>query len=132
MRRSIFGALLFVMGSLVAFGQAASPSDASQDHKDPQQLNREAVQTKVDARSDVNDMKQDRAQMNAAVKAGDKAQATADAKDLRHDKRDLTKDKKKIKQDMRESRQIRANAQVGAKAQMRTNASTMGPRGGRR
>src|SRR5450755_1574524 len=31
MRRSIFGAILFVMASLVAFGQTTSPNDAGQD-----------------------------------------------------------------------------------------------------
>jgi hypothetical protein len=134
MRRRIFGALLFGMASLVAFGQTASPSDP----------NREAVQTKVDARSDVNAMQQDHVQLNTGVKAGDRAQAAADAKALRQDKRDVRKDKQKIKQDKRQSSQIRANAQaranaqvrtnpqVRANAQMRTNASISGPRGSRR
>ena len=95
MRRSIFGALLFVMASLVAFGQAASPSDASQDHKDLQQLNREAAQTKQDARNDVSDMKQDHAALRTAVNDGNKVQAKKDVKDLRQDKRDLSQDKQK-------------------------------------
>jgi hypothetical protein len=120
MRRRIFGTLLFVMASLVAFGQTANSSDPAQDHRDSQQLNREAVQTKVDARSDVNGMVQDRAQLNAAVKASDKAEATTDAKDRRQDKRDVSKDKQKIKhdkqkikQDKRQSSQIRANPGPG-------------------
>jgi hypothetical protein len=120
MRRSIFGALLFLMASLVAFGQTASPSDPAQDHKDLQQLNREAAQTKQDAHSDVNDMKQDRSGLRTAVQDGNKAEAKKDVKDLRQDKRDLSKDKQKIKQDMRQSRQLK------------TNSPAMGPRGGRR
>jgi hypothetical protein len=70
MRRSIFGAILFVMASLVAFGQAASLSDAGQDRKELQQLDRAAHQDKRDARGALNSMQEDRSDLRTAVKDG--------------------------------------------------------------
>lgn len=123
MRRSIFGAILFVMVSLVAFGQTASPGDAAQDraqdHKELQELNRNAHQDKQAAQNELNDVKQDKTQLNKAVKNGDKAEAKKDSQNLHQDKNDLSKDKAEIQRDMQKSRQIRMN-------------SGMAPRGGGR
>jgi|HubBroStandDraft_5_1064220.scaffolds.fasta_scaffold642843_1 hypothetical protein len=85
-----------------------------------QQLNREAAQTKQNARSELNDIKQDKTSMRTAVQDGDKTAASKDSKDIHQDQRALNQDKRSIKQDMRQSRQLR------------TNAPAMGPRGGRR
>jgi hypothetical protein len=120
MRRSVFGALLFMMASMVAFGQAATPTDAGQDHKDLQELNRNAVQDKQDARSDVNDLRQDKTNMRTAVHDGDKAAASKDSKDIHQDQRALNQDKRDITRDKQRARQIRANSPA------------MGPRGGHR
>jgi len=122
-RRSIVGAIIFVMASLVAFGQTASPSDGAQDRKELQQLDRDAHRDKQDARSDLNDMQQDRADLRTAIKDGDKAAATKDLKDLHQDNRDLSKDKKNLRKDVRKARQV--------ERQTRMRASTMGPRAGR-
>lgn len=80
MRRSIFGALLFVMASMVAFGQAATPSDAGQDRKDLQELNRNAVQDKQDARGELNDIRQDKTSMRTAVRMATKLRRRRTAK----------------------------------------------------
>jgi hypothetical protein len=58
------------MASLVAFGQAASPSDAGQDRKELQQLDRADHQDKRDARGDLNSMQEDRSDLRTAVKDG--------------------------------------------------------------
>jgi hypothetical protein len=125
MRRSIFGTILFMMASLVAFGQAANSSDPAQDkvqdHKELQQLDRNAHQDKQAAQNELNDVNKDRAEMKSAVKDGDKAEAKKDSQDLRQDKNALSQDKRGIEQDMQRARQIRQSAKG------------MGPRvGGRR
>jgi hypothetical protein len=120
MRRCILGAILFVMASLVAFGQTASPSDAGQDHRKLQQLDRDAHQDKQAALNDRNDVKQDQADLRTAVKDGNKTEANKDRKELSQDKRDLSKDKRDLVRDRRLARQIRKNT------------PSVGPRGGRR
>ena|SRR5579859_787670 len=108
MRRNIFGAILFVMASLVAFGQNATPNDAGQDRV--QQIDRNAAQQKQDARSDRANLAQDKAALQKDVKDGDMAGAKKMQREARQDKRELSQDKKNIQRDQRMARQARTNA----------------------
>ena len=74
MPRNILSGVLFVMASLVAFGQTATPPDA-QEHKELQQIDRNAAQQKQDARTDRADLAQDKAAVHNDVKNGDMAAA---------------------------------------------------------
>src|SRR5579859_3004208 len=99
MRRSLFTAILFGAASLAAFGQAASPTDAGQDHKDVRQDQRDARQDTRDARNDRSGMRQDRTDIRQDMKDGNFADAAKDRKDLRQDRRDKKQDKKEARQD---------------------------------
>ena len=103
MRRSILGLVLFLLASLMAFGQSATPNDGT-PRQDVRKDVRETHQDKRDLRSDVRDTKQDRAAMEQAVNSGDKAAAEKDRHDLRKDRRDSRKDLKDAKKDKRETR----------------------------
>jgi hypothetical protein len=113
MRRNILGGMLFVMASLVAFGQTATPSDA-QEHKEMQQIDRNAAQQKQDARTDRADLAQDKAALHNDVKNGDMAAAKKEQRKARQAKSDLSQDKQNINRDQRMARQIRTNAPRGA------------------
>jgi hypothetical protein len=113
MRRNIFGAILFVMASLIAFGQSATPNDAGQDRV--QQIDRNAAQQKQDARSDRTDFARDKAALQNDVKNGDTAGAKKMQKEARQDKRDLSQDKQNIKRDQRMVRQARMNPPRGGR-----------------
>lgn len=112
MRRSIF-AILFLMASLVAFGQDATPNDAGQDRQ--QQIDRNAARQKQDARSDRTDLAQDKAALRNDVKNGDVAAAKKEQRAARQDKRELSQDKQNIKRDQRMARQARTNAPRGGR-----------------
>jgi hypothetical protein len=99
MRRNILGGMLFVMASLVAFGQTATPSDAQQ---------------KQDARTDRADLAQDKAALHNDVKNGDMAAAKKEQRKAHQAKNDLSQDKQNINRDQRMARQIRTNAPRGA------------------
>jgi len=112
MRRSIYGATLFLMFTLVAYGQSAS-NDSTQDHKG-------AIQN---ARHD----------LNQDVKDGDKAAAKQEMKDVRQDQRNLHQDVQKGKQDERGARQdVRDARQEQMKINQMRMAAAGGGRGGRR
>lgn len=113
MRRNILGAILFVMASLIAFGQSATPSDAGQDRQ--QQIDRNAAQQKQDARSDRTGLAQDNATLRNDIKNGDKVAAKKEMRAARQDKRDLSQDKQNIKRDQRMPRQARMNAPRGGR-----------------
>jgi len=83
MRRSIFGVILFVMASLVAFGQATSPNDAPQDSK--KDLRQDVQQTQKDKQQVSRDTKQtqrDQAALRKDIRNGNKAAASKETKDL--------------------------------------------------
>lgn len=113
MRRSIFGAILFGMASLIAFGQSATPSDSGQDRI--QQIDRNAAQQKQDANSDRTDLAQDKAALHNDVKNGDMAAAKKEQRAARQDRRDLSRDKQNIQRDQRMARQARTNAPRGGR-----------------
>jgi chromosome segregation ATPase len=142
MRRSIYGATLFLMFTLVAYGQSAS-SDSAQDHKDAIQnarhdLNqdvkevREGHQEQQAARTEQKDVNQDKAALRQDVKDGDKAAARQEQKDARQAERDMQKDVAKAKQDERDARQdVRDAHQEQQKLSQMRNAAAGGGRGRR-
>ena len=112
MRRNILSGVFFVMASLVAFGQTATPTDA-QEHKELQQIDRNAAQQKQDARTDRADLAQDKAAVHNDVKNGDMAAAKKEQRQARQAKNNLDQAKQNINRDQRMSRQIRTNAPRG-------------------
>ena len=100
MRRSILSAILFVMASMVAFGQSASPSDARRDnkdarqdardnradHRDLRQDRRDTRQDRRDTRNDRSELRQDRADMRRDMKDGNRTEAAKDRRDIRQDR----------------------------------------------
>src|SRR5258707_8112417 len=99
MRKSIFAGLFFVMASLVAFGQEATPSDPGQDRQDLKQLNQNATETKQDARSTQNEMQQARSNLQTAIKDGNKAKPSKNMKHVHQDEHQLNQNNANIKKD---------------------------------